>query len=434
MGSDRMGASMNRKLIRIGIVIGSDFRGQPPGGGQPTIEIFLKYAKDRPFDIWLFGMTTSRDEPVGRVSNRRIYGRDYPFVPLFHFDAERYANRKPLVPLRVQALLAYVRRRRLIDSMNFDLLYLHTPEALPFLWPKRQPVLYHIHGTQESAAQYSRYPIFKTRAFAYLYRPWIRFILEEADQFIVIDQESYDLYTKRMRARKEHFHLLPTSIDVEQFRPILNFDRREARSQFGLPPDGKMVLYVGRLSWKKGVDLLLRAISVVVRQVPDTFLAVAGEGEDRAELEALIRELGLREKAVFLGQIPYLPSPELPRLFNCANVFAVASFHESQALVITEALACGVPVVSTPVGIAPKVIRDGVTGYMVKSRAPEEMARCLKEVLDGGTIDRNQCVAVAREYSQSSKRICDIIERLCRPNDRTESARLKADSKYVIEC
>src|SRR3954471_15856170 len=100
----------SRSKIRVGIVFGSDFHGNPPGGGQPTIEIFLKYAQEQPFEIWLLGMTTTEEEPIGSVSKRHIYGRDYPFIPLFHFNAKRYADQKPPIPLRIQALWAYIRR------------------------------------------------------------------------------------------------------------------------------------------------------------------------------------------------------------------------------------------------------------------------------------------------------------------------------------
>ncbi len=401
------------RKIRIGIVFGCDFQGNPPGGGQPTIEIFLKYAQSRPYEIVLLGLTTRQEEPVGRLSTRRIYGRDYPFIPLMRFDGRTYANRKPLIPLRIQALWAYIRHRRLVHSLRLDLLYLHAPEALPFLWNKSQPVLYHVHGTQESAAEYSRYPIFKTRLFSYLYRAWIDFILERADEFIVIDQESYDLYSRRIPKKKERLHLLPTAIDVEQFRRIPDFDRVKVRQAFGIPAEGKMILYVGRLSWKKGVDLLLRAFSFVYQEQPDAFLVIAGEGEDRAALQLLAGELKVESKVFFLGQVPHLPAPKLPLLFNCADVSVVASFHESLALVITEALACGLPVVSTPVGIAPAVIHDGVTGYLVPSREPSEMADRILRIIRDKSYQRHRCVEVAQPYAETSKHICGVIDQLC---------------------
>jgi len=408
------GRVQSARKIRIGVVFGSDFQGNPPGGGQPTIEIFLKYAQQHSFEVWLLGLTTSKAEPVGRASKRHVYGREYPFVPLFYFDAKRYSDRKPLIPVRIQALWAYLRRRRLVESLDFDLLYLHAPEALPFLWRKNKPVLYHIHGTQESAAQYSRYPFFKTLLFRAPYRMWIDAIMKRADEFIVIDQESYDLYTSRMPWLTERFHLLPTAIDVDQFRRLANFDRASVRSSFGLPVSGKMVLYVGRLSWKKGVDLVIQAFSLMEQKVPGAFLAIAGEGEDRDALQCLARELGVHSKIFFLGHVPHLPSQNLPKLFNCADVSVVASLHESLALVITEALACGIPVISTAVGIAPTVIRNGATGYLVTSRDPKEMAERIVQIIKDNRYISSECVAIAQEYAETSKGISNVIMAMSR--------------------
>jgi glycosyltransferase involved in cell wall biosynthesis len=404
-------------MIRIGILWACDYRGYPPGGSQPTIEIFLKGAQEHAFDIWLFGMTTSKDEPVGKISKRRIYGRDYPFVPLFYLDADRYKDRKPLVPVRAKAFLAYLRKRRFINSLNFDVLYLHSVETLPLVILKRQAILYHFHGPEEEAAEYSRYNLARTKPFRYAYGRAIRSILRNADQFIVIDPETYARYTARVPDRNKRFHLFPTAIDVEQFRPLPNFDRAAARNELGLPADGKMVLFVGRLSWRKGVDLVVKAFSAVASKVPHVFLAIVGIGEDREALQALARDLKVSDRVYFLGKLPHLPSPEMPRLFNCADVSLVASLQESLALVITEALACGTPVISTRVGIAPEVIRNGVTGFLLESREPAEMAGRIREILLEKTYDSAQCVAVAQPYGETSRPICDIIELMCARKD-----------------
>lgn len=404
--------ALSAKKIRIGIVLGTDFQGREGGGSQPTIKIFLKHAKERPFEIFLFGMSTTRDEPVGQLSKRVIYGREYPFIPLFHHDLARYANRKPLVPVRAQTFLAYIFRRRLVDALDLDILYLNAPQSLPFFWFKRQSILYHMHNPQGAEITYSRYPIARTRAFGYLYGKVVRRILENADEFIVIDQESYDLYTQRVPARKERFHLLPTSIDNDEFRPIPGFDCEQARRHFGLPTKGRILLCVGRLAWKKGVDLVLRAFSLVASQVPDASLAIAGDGDERPKLSALVHELGLDGRVFFLGYIPQPPSPDLPQLYNCTDGLVLGSFHESLALVLAEALACGKPVISTPVGIAPQVIQDGVTGYLVQSREPAEMSIRMRQVLGSAEFDPSTCVEAARKYAGASEQICDVIEKM----------------------
>jgi glycosyltransferase involved in cell wall biosynthesis len=401
---------MTADRIRIGIVLGTDFKGREGGGSQPTMRIFLKFACQRPFDIFLLGMSTCEEEPVGKVSKRVIYGREYPFIPLFFHDIARYANRKPLVPVRIQTFMAYLFRRKLVDDLRLDVLYLNAPQSLPFFWFKQQPILYHMHNPQGAEIHYARYAIARTKAFGYLYNKVVQKILETADEFVVIDHESYELYTRRVPARRDRFHLLPTSIDNDEFRPISGFDRRETRRQFGLPAEGKVLLCVGRLAWKKGVDLVIRAFAQVTSQLSDTYLAIAGEGDERAKLQKLVQELSLTRKVFFLGYIPQLPSPDLPCLYNCSDALVFGSLHESLALVLAEALACGKPVISTPVGIAPQVIEEGVTGFLLRSREPEEMAARIVQVIRDGQYSSDACVAAAGNYAGASSQICDVIQ------------------------
>src|SRR5690349_17595094 len=80
--------AMSVERIRIGIVLATDFQGRDGGGAQPTIKIFLKHAQERPFEIFLLGMSSTKDEVVGQLSKRVIYGREYPFIPLFYHDTE----------------------------------------------------------------------------------------------------------------------------------------------------------------------------------------------------------------------------------------------------------------------------------------------------------------------------------------------------------
>jgi glycosyltransferase involved in cell wall biosynthesis len=396
--------------LKIGLVLSSNFAGYPQGGGQPIIETFLNHCKDKPYDIWLLGMTTSKDEPIGQVSRRVIYGREFPFLPLFSLDAEKYRDRKPLVPIRAKAFLAYLRRKSLVDALGFDLLYLHEPQAIPFYWPKRQPILYHIHGTQEGAAEYSRYGFVRSKPFLYLYQKGLRTIYERSDEFIVIDDLSQTTYTGMYPERATRFHLVPTGVDTQQFRPIPDLDKRVTRKKFGLPENGKMFLFVGRLHWKKGIDFILRSFALLKKDVPDAFLAIAGEGEERQRMKQLTDELQMSDAVYFLGTVPRFPKPDLALLYNSADVSVVGSVEESFALVITEALACGVPVVSTLVGIAPKVIRDGVTGYLLKERDERQMSFLMKSALTSPTIDRQQCVATAQEYGDTVGQICGVIE------------------------
>jgi glycosyltransferase involved in cell wall biosynthesis len=137
--------------------------------------------------------------------------------------------------------------------------------------------------------------------------------------------------------------VVPNPIDVEAFVPV---DRP--------PRDGEIrVLFAQRLAGTKGLDTLLRAVSVARRREPRLVLRIAGEGGQRAPLELLVRALDLDGAVRFLGQ---LDRPELVREMHAANLFAFPSRGDSFGLPVVEALCTGLPVVATAQGVVPDVV------------------------------------------------------------------------------
>lgn len=138
-------------------------------------------------------------------------------------------------------------------------------------------------------------------------------------------------------------------------------------------------LYVGRLSANKGIGLIVQALALVKQSHPQVKLALRGEGELRAALEAQIARLNLGENVVFL---PRVAKPDdMPRLYQSARCLICASTVEGNPRVTAEAMACGVPVISTRVGIMPDLIQSGDNGYLVE-RSPESIAQAWRKLLD----------------------------------------------------
>ncbi len=132
------------------------------------------------------------------------------------------------------------------------------------------------------------------------------------------------------------YQIIPCGVDTTQFRP-------------DVPPlpqlhDGMTnVLYVGRLERRKGVAHLVRAWARIERHYPTARLLIGGDGPERAALEQLVQQLGLK-RVRFLG---YVPAPDLPSLFASAEVFcAPATYAESFGIVLIEAMAAGLPIVA----------------------------------------------------------------------------------------
>jgi glycosyltransferase involved in cell wall biosynthesis len=152
-----------------------------------------------------------------------------------------------------------------------------------------------------------------------------------------------------------------------------------------------LVGLVGRLAVEKGVDIFLDAAARVLAQCPDTKFVVAGDGPDRAELDALIDKLGIREPVRMLGRCD-----DMPALYASLDIMVSASRREGLPIAILEGMASRLPLVATAVGAVPTVIQDGSTGVLVPAEDPESLATAIVELLRD-PAKRERLGSVARQ-------------------------------------
>jgi D-inositol-3-phosphate glycosyltransferase len=192
----------------------------------------------------------------------------------------------------------------------------------------------------------------------------------EAEQII-------DLYG----ADPSRIRIVAPGVDHAFFGPG---DRRQARRALALPPAGPLLLFVGRIQPLKGVGVAVRALAALADDHPDARLVVVGgpsgpEGGSEVErLVALVAELGLTERVVF---VPPRPHELLSTYYRAADVCLVPSRSESFGLVALEAAACGTPVVASDVGGLRSLVDHGRTGYLVEDPTPDAFAAWVRQIL-----------------------------------------------------
>jgi phosphatidylinositol alpha-1,6-mannosyltransferase len=185
--------------------------------------------------------------------------------------------------------------------------------------------------------------------------------------------------------------VVPPGVDGERFRPLDDGERTRARSELGLPVEGRLVVSVSRLVPRKGMDVLIDAASRLSADRPDLTVAIAGTGRDRSRLERRIARVAAPVR--LLGRVP---DDALPRLYGCADVFAMLCRdrwagleQEGFGIVFLEAAACAVAQVAGDSGGAAEAVVDGATGLVVRRPGDVDQATAsLARLLDNEGLRR----------------------------------------------
>lgn len=183
--------------------------------------------------------------------------------------------------------------------------------------------------------------------------------------------------------------VIGNGVDVTRFRPPTPAERQEQRDALGLSDDDVVTVFVGHEFARKGLAPLLEAIAGL--DARHHLVVVGGDPPMVESLRRRAQQLGCEHRCHAVGVQDPLPS------LWAADVLAQPSAYESYGLVVVEALAAGLPVISTPVGVAPEVVVEGRTGFLTDA-TPEDLARCLRLVAAG---DRGALSDASRRLAES---------------------------------
>ena len=208
----------------------------------------------------------------------------------------------------------------------------------------------------------------------------MRFALRHADRVIANSEFTRDELVK-MGLNPERITLIYPGVDVERFRPGLPCD--DLKERIGLTANQKLILSVGRLSRRKGFDMLIRSLPELSRKGLDVRFALIGIGEDMGYLRGLAEELGVADKVNFLGHVQMR---DLPRWYNACDVFAMPNREidgdtEGFGMVFLEAAACGKPAIAGRAGGTAAAVVQGQTGFLVDGTDEREIIDKLEQFI-----------------------------------------------------
>jgi glycosyltransferase involved in cell wall biosynthesis len=250
---------------------------------------------------------------------------------------------------------------------------LYAAALLPRL--RRVHHVVHFHGpwaieaAAEGRGQVNR---FMKRAFE-------RAIYSSAKAFITLSHSFKDLLTKEYQIDSGLVHVIPGGVDTQRFYPG---DRGDARARLGWPHDARILFCVRRLVRRMGLENLLEAFREAAGNHSDAILMVGGSGPLRTELEAKMAGCGLADRVRLLG---FIPDQQLPLAYQAADLSIVPSQSlEGFGLTTLESLACGTPVLVTPVGGLPEAVGRLAPDLVLADSKTGTLANSLDQFLRGG--------------------------------------------------
>jgi glycosyltransferase involved in cell wall biosynthesis len=238
-------------------------------------------------------------------------------------------------------------------------------------------------------------------AYQYLERaPVLRRVFRAASHaassVVLVGAEMREYYHRVVRVPDSRLRVITNGIDTARFHP--RADVAALRRSLGLP-DGVLVGSAGRFAPVKNLPLLVRAVALGRAQGANLHLIMVGDGADRSTIETLAATQGLGDAVRFLGW-----RTDVADVIAALDIFALTSVTEGLPLAVLEAMACGVPVVTSAVGDLPTVISPGETGFTFESGDEHALAAILVR-LAGSPDERRAMGARARDaalarYSQ----------------------------------
>ncbi|MFB6356663.1 MAG: glycosyltransferase family 4 protein [bacterium] len=296
------------------------------------------------------------------------------------------------------------------QSIQPDLVHLHTSKAgtigaLAARLAGIPGVVYSSHGHLfHSDAKIENVSLTGVSYFIYF---WLRrFTLGIVDRAIALSRFDLQDQVRLGLAHESRFEVIPNGLDMEKVGDVYHGEEcKRLRNELGLPEEKNVITSVGRLVREKGHRELLEAFARLNREFPSTHLLIIGDGPERSYIEDRIVELELAGKV----SLPGIQSNVIEWL-RCSDLFCFPSYYESQGMALMEAMAVGLPCVSTAEGGLKELVHHDQTAYQVSRGNVGELVTAMKFLLKNEQ-EAKKLAEGGQKYVRSQYSLDRVIER-----------------------
>ena len=309
-------------------------------------------------------------------ANVHYHEVNVPEYPLFHYQPYELALSSKLVDM--------------VKLHNIELLHVHyaIPHAYAGYMAKQMlkdegihlPMVTTLHGTDITLV--GNHPFYKTA---------VTFSINKSDIVTSVSQSLKDETMKLFNIRKD-IKVIPNFIESNK---NLNDPHIECYRSAIANSNERIVTHISNFRKVKRIPDIIRIFYIIQQNIPVKLMMV-GDGPEKAVAETLCEELGISEKVIFFGN-----SNEIDRILSYTDLFLLPSETESFGLAALEAMACGVPVISSNAGGLSEVNYDGISGYLSEVGNVDEMAQnALKILKDDQTLNifKNNALETAKKF------------------------------------
>lgn len=209
-----------------------------------------------------------------------------------------------------------------------------------------------------------------------LVKPYLKPFLGRVDRFIAVANDHRDYLVSKEGLPRERIEVIHNGVDSDLYRP--GSGDPNLRTELGLPDTARVVTTIASLKPAKCIDVLLAAAARVTASVPDAYFLIIGDGPDRNALRAQARALGLDHKVLFAGL-----RDDVYDLLRLSSLFVLSSKKGTETFpnVVLEAMATGLPVVSTDVGSVREMVEEDGSARIVPPERPDALAAAIIELM-----------------------------------------------------